>query len=169
MEEDLTVAMQPPPFSADLLRDAAFEGMQSLYHVEARGEAPYLRLTTYLEIYEDRVVFEIETLDQEGNLIDDPVEIEATWEDLAAEASYPAAMTTVSEVPLDVVAGSFECWLYEVKILTEDGPGLIRAYYAQERPGPPVRFEQYVDDELSYVMELVDGHGPAWEAEEQEE
>ena len=77
-------------------------------------------------------------------------------------------MTTVSEMPLDVVAGSFDCWLYEVKIVSEDGPGMIRAFFAKERPGPPIRFEQYVGDELTYLMELVDGHGPSWEGEEEE-
>lgn len=167
--DELNVEMQPAPFPATMIRHAAFEGKQMLYHIEARGETPYLRLTTYLEVYDTHVVFEFENLDAEGNLIDEAVEGTATWEELEGHATYPKSMTTVSQMPLDVVAGSFDCWLYEVKIVSEDGPGMIRAYFAKERPGPPIRFEQSVDGELTYLMELVDGHGPSWESREEEE
>ena len=161
------IEMQPAPFPADLIRDAAFEGKQMLYHIESRGQDPYLRLTTYLEVHDDHVVFEFENLDQEGNLTEDPIEGHATWEELEGHATYPKAMTKITDVSLDVVAGSFDCWLYEVKIVSEDGPGTVRAYFAKERPGPPIRFEQYVGDELDFLMELVDGHGPAWATEEE--
>ena len=61
MSEELSVNMQPAPFPANVIRHAAFEGKQMLYHIQSRDEEPYLRLTTYLEVYDDHVVFEFET------------------------------------------------------------------------------------------------------------
>lgn len=159
MSDDSLAEMLPAPFSAQLLRDTAFVGMQLLYHVESRDEAPHLRLTTYLELDDTHVTFEMERLDTDGNLIDDPIEGTTTWAELADHGSYPRAMTTIHDTVIEVVAGTFDCWLYEVRIVTEDGPGRIRAYFAKERPGPPVRFEQYVGDDLDYLMELIDGFG----------
>lgn len=165
-EDNQSVEMQRAPFTADQIREAAFEGKQMLYHVEGVDEPAHMRLTTYVEVYDDHVVFEFEQLDTEGNPLEDLVEGEATWEDLESHATYPADKTEVSELSLDVVAGTFECWLYEVQQETDDGePALIRAYFARERPGPPIRFEHFVNGELTYLMELLEGHGPAWEEE----
>lgn len=168
MDEEIAVKLAPAPFEAAMIRHAAFEGKQMLYHIQSRDAEPILRLTTYIECHDTHVVFEFEEMDAEGNQINSTVEGEATWEELESHAQYPAPMTEVIDTELEVVAGTFDCWLYEVKIISEDGPGKIRAYFAKSRPGPPIRFEQYVSDELMYVMELVDGHGPSWETDEEE-
>ncbi len=169
MDNELNVEMQLAPFPAAELREAAFEGMQMLFHIEALGQPAYLRLTTYFEVEDTHVAFEFQNLDAAGNPVGEPVEGESTWEELENDVTWPKSMTTVTETSLDVVAGHFECWFYEVKIDSDEGPGMIRAYFAKDRPGPPIRFEQFVGDELTYLMELVDGHGPSWEIDLGEE
>ena len=168
MDEEIALKLAPAPFDADVIRHAAFEGKQMLYHIQSRDEDPVLRLTTYIEVHDTHVVFEFEEMNADGERIGEAREGEATWEELEGHAQYPESMTKVIDTELEVVAGTFDCWLYEVRVITEDGPGKIRAYFAKSRPGPPIRFEQYVGEELMYVMELVDGHGPSWETDEEE-
>lgn len=149
--------MHRAPFSADEIREAAYEGKQMLYHVQAVDEEPYLRMTTYLEVDDDGVVFEFANYDSSGQPLEDAIEAGASWEELEGHATYPAEMTEVSDVVLEVVAGTFDCWLYEVRTEDEEGgTGMLRAYFAHERPGPPIRLEEFEGDELVFLMELVE-------------
>jgi hypothetical protein len=73
-------------------------------------------------------------------MLQDEGESFSTWEELERHAHFPSARTTRSESSVDVPAGHFETWLFEVQPEKAGGP-IQRLHFAPNLPGPPVSME----------------------------
>lgn len=75
------------------------------------------------------------TLDEGGRPTGAPEAQTATWAELREHARFPAAATTVTDEPMTVPAGTFDCWRYVVT--TPEGTRTL--WFAKTLPGPPVK------------------------------
>ncbi|MEM9071908.1 MAG: hypothetical protein AAGE52_25590 [Myxococcota bacterium] len=121
----------PTPFTAAQIRDACPPGRVDTFRLSAEatmqmafGEhtATGVRFTTTVTA---------------GSQAAEPEEGEATWEELRLHASYPAEATTIAEETVETPAGSFRALHYTV--VDADAQTTTHAWFAHERPGPPVR------------------------------
>ena len=142
----------PVPFEADVLRAALEPGYTQTHRVFAPDGTTTYRRTTVVESNDETVTFEFQPVSEDGELIGDPRQSEATYDELVGHATYPLASTTITETTRTVEAGTFDGWLYEVS--QPDGT-IAEAFFARDVPGPPVHFVEREDDAIIMEMELV--------------
>jgi hypothetical protein len=142
----------PTPFSADQIRDASRPGTVITYRIESAGGDAHLDRWEFLGGDDDggRRRRWTETLD--GDVIEDPVELEARWIDLQRHASYPVATTRLTVGSVVTPAGEFDCWVY---VIANDDGTITKAAFARGEPGPPVHMETTADGEVVFRMMLV--------------
>ena len=149
-------AMAPTPYTAAEIRDALPVGTVVVYRRVEAGNAPYLNRMTMVsaDAVECRIADAI--VDEQGNVVTEEGEIEASWEELRKHAEFPVAALQTSEDAVDVPAGHFDTWKYVVT----DPDGTVTTYqFARTLPGPPVWMEVRASDTVAFSMELVSRTG----------
>jgi hypothetical protein len=124
-------------------------------------------LVTYRYLAGDEHVSERETTvrSEAGDVLEGPTPARSAWRDLQAHASYPEIATEIAADRIEVPAGTYDCWRYEVVIPEEGGTEVTRAWFAKDLPGPPVRMLREVAGVSVFSMTLVeDTPGPGSEA-----
>ena len=125
----------PTPFSAAQIRHACAPGRRSTYRVTAGEAAPYLDAWWFEAT--DAAGADMVRLrtGADGTPLGAPERSRASWDELQAHASYPAAATTIDTDVITTPAGRFETWRYTT--VADDGVA-TRAWFARDLPGPPV-------------------------------
>lgn len=127
-----------PPFSADEIRGATRPFRTYVWRVEASGRPPEVHRLRFVEVDDEGCRIERTLLDESGEARGEPSVRAATWEELVGHASYPREATTITDVEVEVPAGVFDAWRYQV--IEEEGgvTRVTRAYFAKALPGAPV-------------------------------
>ena len=79
---------------------------------------------------------------------------QSTWEELRDHAAFPSDRATRDVASCMVAAGTFDCWRYTVRGEKDGAATTSVFHFANDRPGPPVLYEMYVEGERSFRMEL---------------
>jgi hypothetical protein len=132
----LAPGQAPTPFTAAEIRDRCPVGKTSRVTVETAGEAPYQRLTRYVECDDSGATIERSTLAPDGSLLGETERDRVTWLDLQSHASFPAAETTIEADRIESPLGDVDCLRYTVR----DGETERVLWFATDYPGMPVRF-----------------------------
>lgn len=152
------VATLPTPYTAEAIRAANPPGTRLRMRVETYGRPAVLRETAFIAGDETRATMEGRLLAATGEAIAPVTTSTATWTELRDHAAFPAAAASRERTTVDVAAGSFEAWRYDVRG-DEAGAGTTTSYwFADDRPGPPVLVEQRdATGRILMRMEMVDG------------
>ena len=75
----------------------------------------------------------------------------ATWLDLQAHASFPAAQTTIEPEALDTPMGTSTCLRYTVR----EGATVDTFWFAKELPGMPVKSTTEQEGRLTSTVTMV--------------
>ena len=100
-------------------------------------------------------------LGPDGEPVGEPRTANATWRVLRDHAKFPADKTTVTHEAIDIPSGHWDCWLYTLEGMEGDTPTLQRFWFAKDKPGAPVVYENVMDGELTLRMTLVEWTPPA--------
>jgi hypothetical protein len=90
----------------------------------------------------------------DGAVVRDEGSGTTTWAELESHAHFPPARTTRTESSVQVPAGTFETWLFEVEPETPSGQRK-RLHFARSMPGPPIWMEVTAGGKRVLLMELV--------------
>lgn len=146
-------ATLPPPFSADVIREAmpvgtriALQanlpsGNQEIVDWEVTGATP------------ETVTIRTTQRTIDGEAKDAPKERTSPWTELESHAIFPAAQTTRTTETITVGAGTFEAWRYDVVIA--QGQGINKFWFAPELPGPPVLYLTERQGTEVFRMEMI--------------
>lgn len=125
----------PTPFSAEQIRAACAPGRLNAYLVVAAGADAYVDTWWFESGDEEGAEMAHLRSTAAGVPLGEPETSRATWRELQAHASYPAATTEVTTGQITTAAGTFDAWCY----LTRGEAGEVtRAWFARTLPGPPV-------------------------------
>lgn len=141
-----------PPFSVADLRAGLPAGTEIKLRVEAAGKPPVIQHWRFTAADDRGCTIHARILDAEGQLIRDEGSGTSTWAELLTHAQFPAAHTTRSDSSVEVPAGRFETYYFEVNP-AKPGDPLRRLHFARELPGPPIFMEVVKDGAV--VMKMV--------------
>ncbi len=140
----------PTPFTGDEIREGCPTGRQvTLVHTSEDGKSEYWT-TSFAKTGELNAVLVNQQVAENGQPLGGGSEFVATWDELQAHASFPAANTTVSEVEVTTPIGELDCLLYEV----EEGSTTKQMWFARSLPGLPIK-TVYRDGEVTILTTLV--------------
>ncbi len=150
----------PTPFDAEQIREACSPGHFRLYRVEVPGRPKLYRVLRFGQRTEEATTFISRQLDADGHPFGEQRRTRARWKALQAHASFPESRTTIRPTRHTTPAGTFDCWLYEVRELRDGHRGhhrrrLRRYWFAKQLPGPPIQLDQRVGGRLTLRMVLV--------------
>lgn len=153
----MRVEHAPTPYSAAEIREGCPAGRVNVYDYEMNGRLVRTR-SRFLEEADGKARYSTVVVDAENQPLGEERVETAGWEELQGHASFPAAGTVITEEVLELPAGKFICWRYEVTGQTEGAEPkrqVMRLWFAQDLPGPPVQMVQEVDGEVKLRMMLV--------------
>jgi hypothetical protein len=127
-------AIAPRPFTAEQIRDAMPAGAEIRYRWEKDGQPPTVSLWTVTASDAGACTIRSETFAEDGTPAADAKSGTSRWTELMEHATFPADATTRTETAVEVPAGRFDAWLYEVRRAGK----VERFYFAKSLPGPPV-------------------------------
>jgi hypothetical protein len=142
----------PTPFSAEEIRNGCPDGRVSIFRIEESGRDPMLQTFRFRDGDARGTNLEVSTTDLEGNELRSVMGRRYTWKELQSHASYPAEGATITAETVTTPAGTFDCWLYTVKI----GPTTGKFWFAKKLPGPPILMTQETGGEERMRMILVE-------------
>jgi len=142
----------PTPFTADEIREVCGPGRTITVRVEAADEAPFHRVTRYLECDDTGATMERSRLSLAGALIDEPEVNRVEWLDLQSHASFPASDTTIEPDRIDTAIGTLDCLRYTVR----RGESEHVFWFATDLPGMPIRMQTRIDGQTVMTAEVVD-------------
>ena len=146
----------PTPFTAAQIREGCPEGRVATFRVIQAGRDPFLQFMRFHDADAEGVEVEMGMMLENGNPVSTPASRRSTWEELQRHASFEADRTILSEGEVTVEAGTFPCFLYEVRVeRSGEPPATTRAWFAKTLPGPPVKMEKVVAGQTQLVSELV--------------
>lgn len=158
-----TPAPQPahlaPPFDAAALQAGLPAGTELKLRITAAGQPTVIQHWVFTASDASGCTIHARILGEDGvTLIKDEGEGTSTWAELESHALFPAALTTRTDSSVDVEAGHFETWLFEVRPAERGGP-IKKLHFARTLPGPPVLM-QVIDqgtggEQVTMTMELV--------------
>lgn len=146
----------PTPFNAAEIRDGSPNGRTTKYRIEMAGKPDVFQVSTFANGDREATSFESITLDIEGKQLGEKQTSRAKWEELQAHASFPQANTQIHTESYTTPAGTFDCWLYVVTLEKEGRKDIKRFWFAKSLPGPPICYEQTVNDKRVFRMTLVE-------------
>lgn len=147
----------PTPYSAEQIRAASSEGTVITYRMETLDGDPYLDRWEFLGGDGDRARRRRWTESIDGEVLEEPTEVESSWLDLQRHASFPAATTRLMTGSAITPAGEFDCWVY---VTANDDGSITTASFARSEPGPPVLMESRREGEVLFRMVLVEAIRP---------
>jgi len=160
--KEAAVDYMAPPFPADELRRGIPIGTEMRFRIESQGAPSVIQHWVFTGADDKGCTIAARILAEDGSLIEDKGEGTSTWAELEAHAHFPAATTTRAESRVEVPAGSYETWLYEVRPADPEAP-VRRYHFAWKLPGPPVAMEVTKSGTLVTRMVLLDRTQPASE------
>jgi hypothetical protein len=141
----------PTPFTAAQIRAASPDGHTVETRTEEDGVVIARHRITFLDGNDDDVAMRHVALDQSGEEMGEPAVGRATWHDLQAHASFPAAATVRTVDSIETPMGELECVRYEVR---RDDDTLV-FWFAVDHPGMPVHRATLRDGEPVSVTTVV--------------
>ncbi len=87
-------------------------------------------------------------------LVEDQGPGSSKWTELETHGRFPAALTTRKDDAVDVPAGHFDTWYFEVRPAKAGDP-TRRFHFARTLPGPPVWLEFSRDGTVLTSMQLL--------------
>lgn len=127
----------PTPFTAAEIRAACRPGRTVTVRVDADGEAPFHRVTRFVDCDDAGATLERTRLSVDGALLGEPEVDRVRWLDLQSHASFPAQDTTIEPERIDTAIGTLDCLRYTVREAASEHV----FWFATDRPGMPVRTE----------------------------
>lgn len=149
----------PRPFGADALRGAMTVGTEIRYRIEAAGKPTVIEHWTVTAADSDGCTIRSRTLSEDGAKVLGEQTGTSRWTELEQHASFPAELTSRTGSSIEVAAGKFDTWLYEVRP-GKPGEPTKRLHFARTLPGPPVWMELTADGQAIMKMELVSRSSP---------
>jgi hypothetical protein len=141
----------PTPFSAEQIRSGCPKGRKIVFQVESSGKALMFQSVEFLTCEKDKVVYEIVTRGVDGKQMGPRKMITGTWEDLQSHTSFPKDQTIITSESYTAPAGTFDCLRYTVT----GKSGVKRFWFAKTMPGPPLAFEEKVNDRVTMKMAML--------------
>lgn len=143
-----------PPFTAADLAAGLPVGTELKLRVVAAGEPTVVQHWIWTESDAEGCTIRGLLLAEDGQTVLTDSAGRSSWAELETHAHFPAALTTMSESSIEVEAGTFDTWRFDVQAA---GPGdPVKVYhFARTLPGPPVLMEHTLDGEVVLRMELV--------------
>lgn len=142
------------PFTAAQLREMCVDGLVLQVCAEEAGEMPGLMTTTFSGGTEKDVLIS-HLAQRDGEDPTKPREGRSEWDALRQHAVFPASRTALSWVLTKGPVGEHGCWVYRQTLpqrALPDGsqsPKTVMVFYmAEDLPGPPLRWEVWVDGAL---------------------
>lgn len=145
----------PTPFSAEEIHQGCPDGRTTRYRIEAHNRPVMYQVSIFLNGTAEGTAFRAWQENEQGQPVGGPMESKATWEELQAHASFPAADTRITTEIFTTPAGTYDCWLYEVTAEKDNQRQVSRFWFARSLPGPPVCFEKTVDGQMVYRMTML--------------
>ncbi|MDZ5622422.1 hypothetical protein SFC88_16380 [Nocardioides sp. HM23] len=152
----LAPGQAPTPFTAAEIRERCAVGKTIRVLVEIEGEAPYHRVTTYVECDDSGATIRRSTLALDHSPLAEPEIEHVTWLGLQSHASFPAADTTIESERIETALGELDCLRYTVR----DGEGEKVLWFAKDLPGMPVRFLTRAGGEVVMTVSVVESSLP---------
>jgi len=153
--DPLPAGILEPPFRAAVLRDGLPVGTVIDFRIAAAGKPTVVQRWRFTAADADGCTVETVTYAEDGAtvLADEGAETHR-WSELEGHAHFPAARTTRREASIDVPAGHFDTWYFEV---APEHPGepTRRFHFARNLPGPPVWMQVIQDGQVVMSMELL--------------
>ena len=146
----------PTPFTAAEIQVGSRPGRTVRALIVERGAEPYVRVTRFLSGDAAGGESESWTETPDGRRIGERGRGRATWLELQAHASMPAATTRIDEETIDIPAGRYDCLRYT----RVDGDEVDTFWFAIAAPGMPLRFEKRVAGELVFSSTAIEDHRP---------
>jgi gamma-glutamylcyclotransferase (GGCT)/AIG2-like uncharacterized protein YtfP len=144
--------LAPTPFTADEIRAGCPAGRMIRLRIEAEGEAPFHRVSRFVECDETGATLERSRLTPGGEYLAEPEVGRVIWRDLQAHASFPADATTIESERIDTAIGQLECLRYTVR----DGATEEVRWFAMDLPGLPIQSLTTTDGRVTLSVTLVD-------------
>lgn len=146
----------PTPFTAAEIREACPDGRVFTMRVIQPGRDPFLNTFTFRDPDAEGVEVEAAMKMEDGHPLSTPKASRSTWEELQSHGSFPADRTILSETEVTTPAGTFQAWLYEVRIdRSGEPPATNQIWFAKDLPGPPIKILKLVADSIRLQSELV--------------
>lgn len=143
----------PTPYSAKQIHEAMPEYGGRYYLLRGDSESSMVNYN-FDHVTETDCSIETMYFDMDGFTSTTETEDHVLWTDLQYHASFPLDEVTITEVRLELAAGTFDCWNYT---LNDAFPGRDEFYFAKDLPGPPVYMRSLDDDgTVIFEMELRD-------------
>lgn len=150
-EPPLPDGAQQPPYSAAQIAGSHPAGTFTLYRVDA-GPGSTFQRTEWIVSTAEGCSMRMTSQDASGAEAAPPVSASAEWWELRNHAAVPAAATTVRDEAVEIEAGRFDCWLFEVA----SDQGTQRMWFDKRSAGSPVLMTQEVGGAEVMRMELVE-------------
>lgn len=149
------IELAPMPYTAEQIRLANPDGTEVVFAMRDAFGGGGTRVMRFANGDAESVTVESWYEDADGEKLPGSMSGRSSWQELRQHAAFPAAWTTRGEARREVGAGSFDCWIYEVRDPAQ--PAVLQRFaFAKERAGPPVLLEVFNDGELLSRMELVE-------------
>jgi hypothetical protein len=150
----------PTPYTAEQIREGCPTGRVAVFLIEVPGRPKVHQVHRFVDAGAEGVTHETTLQTLEGRTIGEDTSTRSRWKELQAHASFPERATRVSEARITVPAGSFDCRLYTVTTMEKGEKVTKHLHFARALPGPPVRFEQSIDDRVVFTMTLIRSERP---------
>lgn len=154
-ENKLKADHAPTPFSAEEIRRGCPEGRKSIFKIEMTGRDVVFMNWEFTKVDEENAVFSSFNTNAQGEKLGEIQTEKVPWKVLQGHASFSAADTTITVVPLTLEGKNYQCWLYEVRGIHEGKEMLNKFWFAQTIPGPPVLTERYIEGTKVMTMTMV--------------
>ena len=157
--------LAPVPFPPGELADNLAVGSTIKYRMAPAGQPPFYVTTEFVTVDDAGTTMRDVHTELDGTPRGEPRTTEATWRELESHAHFPRESTTIADDVVDVPAGRFEAYRYEITAAVDGAQTTTRLWFGKELPGPPVKMVREVDGQVVLEMALVetrraDPHAP---------
>lgn len=144
-----------PPFTAEQIRAGLPAGTVIRLRIAKSGEPVTIEEWTFTAADEKGCTIHTIVFADDGTTqVEDQGSATSTWAELESHAHFPAALTTRTDGHLDMQAGTFDTWHFEVRSAEPNGP-IKRMHFAKNLPGPPILMEIVQGDTVLLEMQVV--------------
>jgi hypothetical protein len=141
----------PTPFTAEEIRQGCPPGRKiTIEHTDPDG-SPETWLTVFVEADDEGALLTNQRVAGNGELLGEPSEFRATWDELQAHASFPSERTSIENETLSTPLGTLDCLRYTI----DDGEKTKILWFDRSRPGLPVRTESRDANGAGLITEVV--------------
>ena len=146
----------PTPFTADEIRTGCPEGRTTVTRIEEAGEPVRFREARFTACDSDGAMWQYRIISDAGEAMEDWQGGRSLWTEYQSHASMPREETTITEEPITIACGAFDCYRYVRRSTKEDGIETVRSFwFAKEFPGAPAKVEVRENGIVSYITEWI--------------